>query len=104
MGGKKNYQWQDGSEAPGTTERPPSRSAKKRLALSQQQLGKRIAGLGASGQAQLDLPDELREALNDYARISDHEGRRRQLQFIGRLMRSLDTEGLEQAVERLKYR
>ena len=102
MAGKKIFQWHEGAESRETDDRPPSRSAKKRLALSQQQLGKRIAGLSASEQGQLDLPAELREALQTYARITDHEGRRRQLQFIGRLMRSLDTAGLEAAIDSLR--
>lgn len=104
MADKKNFQWQRSAENANAADRPPSRSAKKRLALSQQLLGKRIARLSAPEQAQLALPVELRDALDMYNKITDHEGRRRQLQFIGRLMRSLDTEELEQALERLKHR
>jgi ribosome-associated protein len=38
------------------------------------------------------LPERLRDAVDQAKRISDHEGRRRQMQFIGKLMRDIDPE------------
>jgi len=38
----------------------------------------------------LEMPDKLREALREGKRIKSHEARRRQLQYIGRLMREVD--------------
>ena len=40
----------------------------------------------------LDLPERLLEALKEYKRITDFEGGRRQMQYIGKLMRKLDDE------------
>jgi len=36
------------------------------------------------------MPDNLRQAIRDVQRIIKHEGRRRQMQYIGKLMRSVD--------------
>jgi len=38
----------------------------------------------------LEMPDKLREALREGKRIKSHEAKRRQLQYIGRLMREVD--------------
>lgn len=99
---RKNIcQWRRDDEMSDADARPPSKSAKKRYCLAQQALGKRIAKLSPQEIAQLDLPDALAEALDLYAKITDREGRRRQMQYIGRLMRSQDTEVLERAINRL---
>ena len=45
--------------------------------------------------AALALPDKLVDALRDVRRISDFEGRRRQMQFIGKLMRQLEDDTLQ---------
>lgn len=48
--------------------------------------------------AKLDLPDLLREALGACRTITAHGGRRRQLQYIGKLMRNIDVTPIEQAL------
>ena len=77
---------------------PPSKSQLKRDMLALQQLGEQLAGLAPDRLAALDLPDALRTALRDYNRIRAHEGRRRQAQYIGRLMRGVDPAPLRQAL------
>ena len=42
--------------------------------------------------ARLELPEDLREALLEAQRIRSHEAKRRQMQYIGRLMREVDAE------------
>jgi len=49
--------------------------------------------------ARLDLPDKLLEALKEAKRITHFEGRRRQMQFIGKLMRPLDMEPIRAAID-----
>lgn len=78
----------------------PSRSANKRNSHARQALGMEIARLPAAERAALPLPPELAEAMNLLDRLTDHEGRRRQEQYIGRLMREMDTEALQRAVAR----
>lgn len=85
---KKNYQWQAGGNADNAE--APSRSAKKRQSLALQALGEELTRLSPAELHHLDLTPDLREALTLYARIRDHEGRRRQMQYIGRLMRETD--------------
>jgi len=59
-----------------------------------QTLGESLLTLGQSVIARLvaaeHLPEKLVDAVNDAKRITNFEGRRRQMQFIGKLMRKLD--------------
>ena len=87
---KKQYQWKISDEAEGIDSLPPSRSEKKRQSLALQNMGEELTRLGPQEVKNLDLPADLKEALHLYARIGDHEGRRRQMQFIGRVMREID--------------
>jgi ribosome-associated protein len=72
----------------------PSRAQLKRESDELQALGTDLLGLRADARAALNLPEKLQEALVEAARISDFEGRRRQMQFIGKLMRKLDEPAL----------
>lgn len=87
---KKQYQWKSSDQTEGVDSLPPSRSEKKRQSLALQNMGEELTRLGPQEVKNLDLPADLRDALQLYARIGDHEGRRRQMQFIGRVMRELD--------------
>lgn len=84
---KKNtkYQWsekqEDGEDA------WVSRSQKKRDSTSLQRMGEELAQLGEGALRSLNLPDVLLSAVMEWKRISNHEGRRRQMQYIGRIMR-----------------
>jgi ribosome-associated protein len=64
-----------------------SKSALKRQSTAIQALGERLVELPRDRLAQLPLDDSLREAIEDAASITNHEGRRRQLQYVGKLMR-----------------
>jgi len=79
--------------------RPPSRSQKKRDSSAVQALGGKLAELPASALKRLDLPPRLAEAINNYKALTGHEAKRRQLQFIGALMRETETAPLARAVE-----
>lgn len=76
----------------------PSKSQRKREMDALQALGVQLLRLNAAQLARLDLPESLREALAEAHRITSHEGRRRQLQYIGRLMRTIDPAPLQQAL------
>ena len=84
---------------PPDADRPekPSRSANKRAGHALQALGLEIARLTAAERATLPLTPELAEAMNLLDRLTDREGRRRQEQYIGRLMRDVDEEPLRRA-------
>ena len=88
------------STPPQDGDRPekPSRSANKRGSHARQALGLEIARLPAAERATLPLTPDLVEAMNLLDRLTDREGRRRQEQYIGRLMRDADEEALRRAL------
>ncbi len=68
----------------------PSRTELKRESDAAQQLGADLMGLRADLLTGLQLPDKLVDALQTAKGISNFEGKRRQMQFIGKLMRQLE--------------
>lgn len=98
---KKQYQWHAESDGQQAAEQP-SRSAKKRQSTALQELGAELTKLPPNELDRLPLTPDLLEALRLYARIGNREGKRRQLQFIGRLMREVDAGPLAEAIEARK--
>lgn len=90
----------DPQPEPGPVYTRPSKSQMKRDMTSLQVLGRELAALSKDRLAQLGLPERLHEALLEYRTITAHEGSRRQLQFIGRLMRDVEPEPLREALDR----
>lgn len=80
---------------------PPSRSQRKREALALQKAGARLVDLTPAELERMPMPEELLEAVRACQRIRAHEGRRRQLQLIGRLMRQLDATPILEALAEL---
>ena len=68
----------------------PSKSQRKRDVHSLQDLGASLVELNDDQLSQFDLPERLLEAIGEAQRIRNFEGRRRQMQFIGKLMRDID--------------
>ena len=69
---------------------PPSKSQRKRESHSLQDLGKQLAELSPAKLKSLNLPEELFTAITEYKRFNKWEALRRQMQYIGRLMRDID--------------
>ena len=80
----------------------PSKSQKKRESTALQDLGEELVALSKERLAKIDMPERLRDAILAAQRITAHEGRRRQLQFVGKLMRSTEVEPLQAAVDEVK--
>ncbi|MBS0306843.1 MAG: DUF615 domain-containing protein [Proteobacteria bacterium] len=76
----------------------PSKSELKRRSQAVQALGLELAGLAADKLAVIEMPETLRAAIDEYRRTKSHEGRRRQLQYVGKLMRDADHAALRQAL------
>jgi ribosome-associated protein len=74
-----------------------SKTELKRESTELQALGESLMTLRAELLERLALPDTLVDALAEAKRISNFEGRRRQMQFIGKLMRKLDESTLDAA-------
>jgi ribosome-associated protein len=73
----------------------PSRTELKRESDELQKLGESLLILRADLMAKVDLPDKLVDAVAEAKRITNFEGKRRQMQFIGKLMRKLDEDVVE---------
>jgi ribosome-associated protein len=69
-----------------------SKTQKKREMLELQALGAALVALSESRLAGMQLDNALLEAVLEAKRIKSHEAKRRQLQYIGRLMREVDAE------------
>ncbi|MDF2868226.1 MAG: hypothetical protein K0S11_1696 [Gammaproteobacteria bacterium] len=74
---------------------PPSKSQLKREMEARQKLGERLLDLSVQQLNQLALSSQLIEAVALAKRIKAHGGRYRQLQYIGKLMRSIDPTPIE---------
>jgi ribosome-associated protein len=71
-----------------------SRSARKRASDELQALGEQVAALPAGTIASLPLPERFADALAEAKRLKSFGARRRQAQYLGKLMRRLDPDAL----------
>ncbi|MDO4904513.1 MAG: ribosome biogenesis factor YjgA [Lautropia sp.] len=76
---------------------PLSKTRRKQQMHALQTLGQRLVELAPQrlDRIRAVLPENLLQAVEEARRIKSHEGRRRQLQFIGKLMRSVDAQAIE---------
>jgi ribosome-associated protein len=75
-----------------------SRTKKKHQVEELQKLGAALIDLPPVQLDALELPAELLAAVREAKRITSHEARRRQVQFIGKVMRRIDPEPVRAAV------
>ena len=86
------------ADAPHDEDGRPSKSQRKRDSTELQSLGAELVELPDAAFKALPLPEDLREAMHEYRRTRSHEGRRRQMQYIGKLMRGADPDPLREAL------
>jgi ribosome-associated protein len=72
-------------------ELPPSKTKIKKQMHDLRDLGEELTELGKDQIAQLDIPENLRDAIREMHRTKTFGAKRRQLQYIGKLMRDVDT-------------
>jgi ribosome-associated protein len=82
-----------------TDDNGKSRSQKKRESAAAQSIGAALATLPEGDLETLGLPPSLFEAILDWRKFPGHEAKRRQMQYIGRLMRGLDIAAMEEKLE-----
>jgi ribosome-associated protein len=70
----------------------PSKSELKRQSNELQKLGEQLIDAPRDRVKRVPMPDEVKDAILMAQTITNHEGRRRQLQYVGKMMRSLDEE------------
>jgi len=71
-----------------------SKTRRKRDMQELQALGATLVELPEAQLGALALPDALADAVREAKRIRSREGRRRQIQYIGRLMREIDPQAI----------
>ena len=80
----------------------PSKTRRKKDMLALQDLGSELVALEPGKLAELELPERLADAIAQARSITKHEARRRQMQYVGRLMRDVDPEPIRAALERFE--
>ena len=80
----------------------PSKTRRKEASHELQALGASLVELSDDRLAGLGLAEPLLDAIHAFRRIRTHEARRRQMQLIGKLMRSADAATARQAVAEIE--
>ena len=78
-----------------------SKSEIKRDAEDLKQLGEKLVNLTKANLTKIPLDDSLKDAI-ELAQRLQKEARRRQLQYIGKLLRSIDAEPIREALEKIE--
>jgi ribosome-associated protein len=79
-----------------------SKTQLKRIAEAKQELGKELSNLPVEKLKKFQLGNDLLDAITAYKTMNSNGAKKRQLQFIGKLMRSIETETIEAELNRLK--
>jgi ribosome-associated protein len=87
--------------ATGFVERP-SKTRLKQASHELQDLGEAVVALPDDRIDALPIAEVLLDAIRQYKKTRTHEGRRRQMQYVGKLMRIHDVEPIRQAVTDLQ--
>ena len=70
----------------------PSKSELKRQSNELQKLGEQLVEAPRDRVKRVPMPDDIRDIILETQTITNHEGRRRAMQFVGKKMRTLDEE------------
>lgn len=76
----------------------PSKTQRKKQSHALQSIGEQLVALPPDKLALVPLTESLREAVEMAQRTRSHEGKRRQMQYIGKLMRDADGDAIAQAL------
>lgn len=79
-----------------------SKTQKKKEALSLQALGEKLVKLSEDQITHIDLPKEILEAVSFAKKIRSHGALKRQMQYIGTLMRNVDPGPIEEAINNIE--
>ncbi|MBI4740656.1 MAG: DUF615 domain-containing protein [Betaproteobacteria bacterium] len=78
---------------------PLSKTRRKQAMADLQALGEELVELSADRVKKICIPDFLRDAVREAQRMTRHdEARRRQMQYVGKLMRDVDPEPVRAAL------
>ncbi len=79
-----------------------SKTRRKRQMKELQDVGAALVKLSAEQLARLTMPESLRDAVLECKRFTKHEAIRRQMQYIGRLMREIDAGPIAEQLARME--
>lgn len=79
-----------------------SRTQIKNEAKELQKIGKQLLELSTDQLEKMDLPEALKNAVKDARQMRQHEAKRRQLQYIGKLMREVDSEPILKSLRNIQ--
>jgi ribosome-associated protein len=79
-----------------------SRTQIKKEMKALQALGEKLVTLSDTQLANPAIPDVLRQAIRDYKTMHGHETLRRQMQYIGRLMRDIDPQPIRELIHHIE--
>lgn len=99
-----NWKWEIEEEKPFDPDEfygGPSKSQRKRDMIALQKLGGQLVEQSVECIQKAQIPEDLRKAVLECQRIKNHEGHRRQLQYIGKLMRGLQENEVEAIKQQL---
>ena len=83
-------------------DRGPSKSQRKRDALLLLELGKQLVELSGSELDDMPLESHVRDAVIHAQKIKSNSAKKRQLHYLGKLLRKTDVEPIQQAMEKLR--
>ena len=76
-----------------------SKTQRKQAMTALQKLGMELVALKKSQIDQLNLPEQLLDAVLEAKRLTQHEAVRRQMQFIGKIMRGVDAQPIQHQID-----
>lgn len=76
-----------------------SKTQRKKAMHTLQAIGEQLVELDPKKIAELDLPETLVNAIQEAKRITKHEAKRRQMQYIGKLMRNIDAAPIQEKID-----
>jgi len=79
-----------------------SRTQRKNEDRALQRLGEQLVALPLGQLETMELPDELLTAIEFARKIKSRGARRRQIQYIGTLMRHIDPQPIQTALDRIR--
>lgn len=80
-----------------------SKTQKKKEAETLQKLGEKLVKLSVEQLEEIDMPEELSGAVRDAKTMKSHGALKRQMQFIGSLMRKADPEPIRKAIDEIEH-
>lgn len=90
-------------DSPVSAKEDISKTRRKKQSTELQKMGEELLSLNKRQLELIEVSEPLLSALREYQRIpARHEARRRQLQYIGKLMRASDHESIRTALEKLR--